>query len=100
MQNKDFFYSAEILLPEFAKNKEKMSIQSSQFILDRNYIVKPDFLKLDDDSTLYLEKTLAEKFKIESKTNENGIILPSQRIISNINIIESDKYDKSKCRIY
>ena len=82
------------------KNKEKMSIPSSQFILDRNYIVKPDFLMLEDDSTLYLEKTLTEKFKIESKTNENGIILPSQRIITNINPISTEKYDKSKCLIY
>ena len=55
---------------------------------------------LEDDSTLYLERPLTEKFKKESKTNENGIILPSQRILTNINPISTGKYKESKCLIY
>ena len=82
------------------KSKEKMSISSSNFGLERNYIVKPDFLKLDDDSSVFIEKTMKEKFKIKLKTNENGIILPSERNITNLKEISKEKYDNSKCFIY
>ena len=84
------------------KNKEILSISSKQFILDKNYIVKPDFLNLDDDddNIVFIEKRLEEKFKINLKTNQNGIILPSERIISNLNNISNDKYNKSKSFIY
>ena len=82
------------------KNKEKMSIASTNFGLERNYIVKPDFLKLDDDSNAFIERTMTEKFKINLKTNENGIILPSERNITNLNDIPTEKYDNSKCFIY
>jgi hypothetical protein len=82
------------------KNKEKMSIASINFGLERNYIVKPDFLKLDDDSNAFIERTITEKFKINLKTNENGIILPSERNITNLNDISKEKYDNSKCFIY
>ena len=72
------------------KNKEKMSIASINFGLERNYIVKPDFLKLDDDSNAFIERTMTEKFKINLKTNENGIILPSERNITNLNDISTE----------
>ena len=82
------------------KNKES-TVSSTHFILDKNYIVKPDFLKLEDDYyNIVIEKTLSEKYKIDLKTNENGIILPSERIITNINVISNDKYDKSKIFMY
>ena len=81
------------------KTNERMTI--TNFILDKNYVVKPDFLKLDEDYfNIVIEKTLNEKYKIDSKTNENGIILPSERITTNINEISNDKYDKSKNIIY
>ena len=95
-----FNKKVEIFLKKL-KNKDARTTSSTHFILDKNYIVKPDFLKLEDDFyNIVIEKTLTEKFKIDSKTNENGIILPSERIITNINNISNDKYDKSKIFIY
>ena len=84
----------------FEKNKEKISISSTKFIVEKSYIVKPDFLKLDEESNAFIERTMTEKFKIDSKTNENGIILPSERNISNLNVISKEKYINSNCSIY
>ena len=81
------------------KNKDSSSKLLAHFILEKSYIVKPDFLKLEDDYLVF-EKNLTEKFKIDLMTNESGIILPSERIITNINNISNDKYDKSKILIY
>ena len=83
------------------KDKDLSSISSNIFNYDRNYVVKPDFLKLeDDDNNLYFEKSLTEKFKVEYKTDEKGIILPSERIITNLNFISNDKYNNANCYIY
>ena len=83
------------------KDKDLSSISSNIFNYDRNYVVKPDFLKLeDDDNNLYFEKCLTEKFKVEYKTDEKGIIIPSERIITNLNFISNDKYNNANCHIY
>ena len=75
------------------KSKEKVLISANHFVLDKNYIIKPSFLKLDDDS-------LNDKSQRNLRTNEDGIILQSERIATNINDISNEKYDKSKTFIY
>ena len=85
---------------EKEKNKDNLLVSKSNFSVDRNYIVKPDFLKLNNDSNDFIEKSLTEKFKINLKTNENGIIPPHERIITNLKDISDENYDKTNCLIY
>ena len=82
------------------KNKDNISISTSNFSVDRSYIVKPDFLKLNNDNNEFLEKSLTEKFKLDLITNENGIIPPNERIITNLNDISDENYGKTNCLIY
>ena len=84
------------------KNKERSSISTNLFNIEKNYIVKPDFLKLEEDKlNISIEKALSEKYKIDlKKDSENGIILPSERIITDIKEVSNDKYDNEKCFIY
>ena len=83
------------------KDKDLLSISSSIFSSDRNYVVKPDFLNLeDDDNNITLEKSMTEKFKITYKTDAKGIILPQERIITNLNFISNENYNSSNCYIY
>ena len=97
----NYFNKKISLFGKKEKNKDMISISTNLFSLEKNYIVKPDFLNLkEDDNTITLEKTLTEKFKVDLKTNENGIILPSERIITDLKDISNDKYNKEKCLIY
>ena len=83
------------------KDKDLLSISSNIFYSDRNYLIKPDFLKLeDDDNNVALEKSMTERFKITYKTDAKGIILPQERIITNLNLISNEKYNSSNCFIY
>ena len=83
------------------KDKDLLSISSNIFYSDRNYLIKPDFLKLeDDDNNATLEKSMTERFKITYKTDAKGIILPQERIITNLNLISNEKYNSSNCFIY
>ena len=83
------------------KNKESSSISTNLFNVEKNYIVKPDFLKLEEDKlNISIEKALSEKYKIDLKKNDNGIILPSERIVTDIKEVSKDKYDNEKCFIY
>jgi len=96
------YFNKEIALyGKKEKNKESSSISTNIFNVEKNYIIKPDFLKLEEDKlNVSIEKTLSEKYKIDLKKNENGIILPSERIITDIKEVTNDKYDNEKCLIY
>ena len=97
----NYFNKKVELFKKKGKKEENILISSKNFILDKNYKIVPDFLKLEDtENNTAIERALKEKFQIEFKTDKNGIILPSERIINNINNISNDKYDKSKCLIY
>ena len=83
------------------KSKERSSISTNLFNVEKNYIVKPDFMKLEEDKlNISIEKALSEKYKIDLKKNDNGIILPSERIVTDIQEVSKDKYDNEKCFIY
>ena len=83
------------------KEKNKEISSSISINVEKNYIVRPDFLKLEEDKlNVSVEKALTEKYKIDLKKSENGIILPSERIIIDIKEVSNDKYDNEKCFIY
>jgi hypothetical protein len=96
------YFNKEIALyGKKEKNKESSSISTNLFNVEKNYIVKPDFLKLEEDKlNISIEKALSEKYKIDLKKNDNGIILPSERIVTDIKEVSKDKYDNEKCFIY
>ena len=98
-----YYFNKKIeLFGKKEKDKEILSVSTSFSSSDKNYLVKPDFLKLEEEeiNNTTLEKCLTGKYKISFKTDDKGIILPSQRIITKLNLISNEGYDNSKCFIY
>ena len=98
-----YYFNKKIdLFRKKEKDKEIISVSTNFSYIDKNYVIKPHFLKLEEEevSNTTLEKCLTEKFKINLKTDDKGIILPSERIITKLNFISNEGYDNSKCYIY
>lgn len=89
MENKDFFYPAEILLPDFASDKEKMSkyavIACDQFTSEPEYWEKAREIASDTPTTLdmilpeaYLDRADDTTDMIHEKMEEYGktVLLP------------------------
>lgn len=104
MKNKDFFYSAEILLPEFSKNKDKMTkyavIACDQFTSEPEYwekardisgeapttldmILPEAYLDRADDATDKIHEKMEEYYETVLKQVNYGMIYCERVLASN-----------------
>ena len=66
---------------------------------DKLYIIKPNYLQITGDDTESIEKQINEKYKMNQEVDEDGIIISTNRIVSQIDKIK-DEYYNQKCYIY
>ena len=67
---------------------------------DKLYIIKPDYLSIMGDNSEILEKKINAKYQMNQETDEEGIIVSTYRIISQIDKIKEEYYNNQKCYIY
>jgi hypothetical protein len=67
---------------------------------DKLYIIKPDYLNIIGDNSEMLERQINAKYQMNQQTDEDGIIVSTYRIISQIDKIKDEYYNNQKCYIY
>ncbi len=67
---------------------------------EKRYIASPEYLNIKEKDKQIIEKQIASSYKMNQKVDEDGIILSSHRILSNINKIKDENFTVNKCRIF
>ena len=67
---------------------------------DKLYVIKPDYLNIIGDNSEMLERQINAKYQMNQQTDEDGIIVSTSRIISQIDKIKDEYYNNQKCYIY
>ena len=67
---------------------------------DKIYIIKPEYLEINDENVETIEKKLREKFKLEEKVDEDGMFVSQERILNELGKIKKENYKNSNCYIY
>jgi hypothetical protein len=67
---------------------------------DKVYIIKPNYLEINNDNTETIEKKMEEKFKLEEEVDEDGILKSKERIITEIGKLKNENYKNKNCYIY
>ncbi len=68
--------------------------------MDKVYIIKPEYLKIDDEDINKIEKKMKEKYKLEGTVDEDGMLLSKERIANELNRIKDENYKNANCYIY
>ena len=67
---------------------------------DKLYVIKPDYLNIIGDNSEMIERQINAKYQMNQQTDEDGIIVSTSRIISQIDKIKDEYYNNQKCYIY
>ena len=67
---------------------------------DKVYIIKPNYLEINNDNTETIEKKMEEKFKLEEEVDDDGILKSKERIITEIGKLKNENYKNKNCYIY
>jgi hypothetical protein len=86
----------------FDRNKKETLKRSSapKLIKEKLYLIKPDYLKIDGESSKIIEERIYAKYKNGLIANEDGKIDSSYRILSQIEKIRDEYYNNQNCYIY
>ena len=68
--------------------------------IDKVYIIKPEYLKINDEDKEIIEKKMEDMYKLPEKVDKDGMIIAKGRIITELNKIKKENYKNSNCYIY
>ena len=70
------------------------------FNKEKLYIIKPDYLQINEKKSNEIEKKMKDIYTIIEKGEEDTLSKSSKKILSNINLIKNEFYEDKNCYIY
>ena len=82
------------------KKEQAKKTLPNKNIKDKLYIIKPDYLQINGESSELIEKQIDSIYKMNQPVDEDGIIVNTYRIVPQIDKIKEEYYNNQKCYIY
>ena len=67
---------------------------------EKIYVIKPEYLKIEDENMENIEKIMEKKYRLEEKVDEEGMVISKERILTDLGQIKDENYKYSNCYIY
>ena len=70
------------------------------FNKDKLYLIKPDYLQINEKKSIDIEKKMKDKYINNEKGDQVTLAKSSNKILSHINLIKNEFYEDKNCYIY
>ena len=81
-------------------NLRKTLINKIKNDKDKLYVIKPNYMNINDEKAEIIEEKISEKYKLEEPVNEEGMLISKERIIFELGKIKKENYKNRNCFIY
>lgn len=98
------YFSSMVLKYDPNKKEKDPSVLrrtlANKFKHDKIYVVKPNYLKINDENAEIIEKKIEVMYKMEEPVDEEGMLESNERILTDLSKIKDENYKNKNCLIY